>query len=249
MNNHLFICKPIDDILQTSIIAMDGIGEGFNSVPICGYVLQSVFMEMTGCLEQKMKAICWEIATNDDEYRYELLRNNLGECSTYDDKNKVFKNLVKQILMRSPQDELSIKQEDYLTDISKRLDDIFKDTNLQQNNAKCYQEYLTIPRKYFSSCVDYDVSFDNSEDAKINNNLFGYGNADNKKLKQIYDRTIYHRNTIAHNTISPQRNLPTLKNIRDDDYIYENYFVRFTILLLVDRTFVNLFKQYRHCLT
>ena len=54
---------------------------------------------MTGSQEQKMKCITWEITTNDFEYRRVLLNNKegLGEYSNYEAKNKVLKNLYKQI--------------------------------------------------------------------------------------------------------------------------------------------------------
>jgi hypothetical protein len=53
---------------------------------------------MTGFQEQKMKCICWELASNDYEYRYKRYTfKPLGECSRYDEKKTIYKDLIEQI--------------------------------------------------------------------------------------------------------------------------------------------------------
>ena len=85
-NTHTkFILTPILSILKESIIACRGIGIGIETQALSEYVLQTTFLKMTGALEQKMKCICWEIASNDYEYRYQYLKKNYGECSSYKD--------------------------------------------------------------------------------------------------------------------------------------------------------------------
>ena len=72
----------------TGIPANAGIGNGIETYPLGDYIMQSVFLKMTGFQEQKMKCICWELASNDYEYRYyRFTQNKLGECSNYKEKN------------------------------------------------------------------------------------------------------------------------------------------------------------------
>lgn len=97
-NTHTkFILTPIISILKESIIACRGIGIGIETQALSEYVMQTTFLKMTGALEQKMKCICWEIASNDYEYRYQYLKKNYGECSRYEDKNHVYKDLINAI--------------------------------------------------------------------------------------------------------------------------------------------------------
>ncbi len=63
-------------------------------------------------------------------------------------------------------------------------------------------------------------------------------------LNDIYSILYKHRNRCAHNTQSYQQNLPTLKTLANEDYQYENYFVRFAILILIDKVFIELYKKY-----
>jgi uncharacterized membrane-anchored protein len=48
--------------------------------------------------EQKMKCIGWELATYDYEYRYKFTQKPLGECSSYDEKEKIFNDIIYQIV-------------------------------------------------------------------------------------------------------------------------------------------------------
>ncbi len=64
-------------------------------------------------------------------------------------------------------------------------------------------------------------------------------------LKKIYENNLYkHRNRVAHNTQSYQRNLPTLKTLANENYQYDNYFVWFAILVLIDEIFIILYEKY-----
>lgn len=80
-----FIQTPILDILRDTVTSCRAIGDGIEVHPLCEYIMQTTFLNMTGASEQKLKCICWEMATNDYEYRYELLRSPIGECSNYKD--------------------------------------------------------------------------------------------------------------------------------------------------------------------
>lgn len=236
MHNHnQFILSPITDILKDVVSASAGIGSGIETFPMCDYVMQSVFLKMTGSQEQKMKCICWEMATNDFEYRYHFTKMPLSECSTFKDKETIYKDLIKQIKKNNSSFNLSteINRADILAYSTSNLINNFLNTNLSIWAQKSLNEFNTIWGSILVS------SFAND-----NNALFANGNKDNS-LKRIYEEHLYkRRNKIAHNTQSYQQNLPTLKTLISENIKYENYFVYFAILILIDKIFIDLYKKY-----
>lgn len=232
MRNHTeFILSPITKILEDVVSASTGIGSGIETFPLCDYIMQSVFIKMTGFQEQKMKCVCWELATNDYEYRYDFTQKPLGECSNYKDKQKIYSDLIKQIEKYGKKlpEELIENKNDILIGTFSEIENTFSGTNLSiwaQNDFLKFRKLLNnVEAKHFAN--DKGTLFsDNS-------------------LRNIYDNHLYRlRNRIAHNTQSYQQNLPTLKTLISDDYIYENYFVYFTILVLIDKIFIELYKKY-----
>ena len=85
-----FILSSLATILKEAVSACSSIGDGIETQPLSEYIFQTTFLKMTGASEQKMKCICWEMATNDYQYRYQFLKKNYGECSSYDDKNSIY---------------------------------------------------------------------------------------------------------------------------------------------------------------
>lgn len=61
-----------------------------------------------------------------------------------------------------------------------------------------------------------------------------------EKYKELYNQ----RNRIAHNTQSYQQNLPDFKKLSIEQDYSRNYFLWFSILLLIDNIFIELFKTY-----
>lgn len=100
--HYKFITTPLSKILEDGVNASRGIGSGIETYPLCDYIMQSIFLKMTGAQEQKMKCICWELATNDYEYRYKYLKKNYGECSDYNSKNSVYSDIIQQITKLNP---------------------------------------------------------------------------------------------------------------------------------------------------
>lgn len=93
-----FILEPLENILKKGITPGTAIDDGINAFPIGEYFMQSLFLRMTGAQEQKMKCICWELATNNYQYRYEFLKNkSYGECSSYKDKNEILGDIFYNI--------------------------------------------------------------------------------------------------------------------------------------------------------
>lgn len=92
-----FILTSISLIPQETLISCTPLHNGINSYPLCEYIMQTTFLKMTGASEQKIKCILWELATDNYDFRYEYLKDNYGECSNYESKEKAFQNLLKCI--------------------------------------------------------------------------------------------------------------------------------------------------------
>lgn len=236
MNNHTsFILSPITDVLKNGVMACMGVGNGIETYPLYDYIMQSVFLKMTGFQEQKMKCVCWELATHDYEYRRVLLTNDdkLGECSSYLDKNKIYKRLVAHIEKYNADFDVEndIENTKILQDTISDIKNIFSNTNLSIWAHKSYSDFIN-NRNLIKS----------GHFASNKNNLF------ENVLQDKYTLLYKHRNRCAHNTLSYQQNLPTLKTLVNEDYKYDNYFVRFALLILIDKIFIELYKGYLNAL-
>lgn len=235
-----FILSPIKDILRNAVYASAGIGNGIQTFPLCDYVMQSVFIKMTGFQEQKMKCICWEIATYDYEYRYAFTQTKLGECSTYDDKQKIYKELINQIVKQGlafNDLKAQINKNEIFSKTKSDIKNIFSNTNLLIWAQKDFINYESIINE-----IEGDKLFPSSnkqkKDKQQNNKQ------QNCDMKKIYEYLYNQRNRIAHNTTSYQQNLPTLKTLIKEDYKYNNYFLYFAILVLIDEIFIQLYNKY-----
>ena len=230
MNSHKdFILSPITNILNDVVTANAGIGNGIETYPLGDYIMQSVFLKMTGFQEQKMKCICWELATYDYEYRYRRYTlKPIGECSTYEEKKTIYKDLIEQIKKHIPNFDVStfLNKEQIRATTLSEIQDIFSNTNLSTWSQKNFVEFST-------------------NTTLIQNNHFGsMSNLFENVLQDRYSQLYTHRNRCAHNTLSYQQNLPTLQTIVHESYRYDNYFVRFALLTLLDKIFIALYIKY-----
>lgn len=234
MNPHkIFILTPVSGILEEANLAINPIGCGIETYPLLDYIMQSIFIKMTGSQEQKLKCIAWELATNDFEFRREFFKDFNTEFSRYEDKNKVYQKLLEQIsivkgsflLCNSTRIEIRNKSS---------LDSSILNSNLKKWHQKEYENYTQlwngVKEGYFA----------NQEKQLLNSN-----NGNNICLQKIYKEHLYkNRNRIAHNTTSFQQNLPTLERLKSKNYQYENYFLWFSILILIDEIFMALYREY-----
>lgn len=224
-----FILSPISDILQDVVSANKGVGNGIETYPLSEYILQSAFLKMTGAQEQKMKCICWDLATEDFDYRYTRFSlNRLGECSNYKEKNTVYldvlgalKKLTSDFNVRAALDRDAI-----VTGTRGTIDDLFSGVNVATWAEKTYLEFLEDPNVL------------PVRDIATNEHLLS------PTLVTRYQLLYDHRNRCAHNTLSTQENLPTLNNLFKSDHRYDNYFIRFALLVLIDKIFIELYEKY-----
>ncbi|MFC3851290.1 hypothetical protein ACFOSD_06745 [Salinispirillum marinum] len=243
MNHNKFIFSSISKMLGDAVTATSGVGFGIETYPICDYVMQSIFLKMTGALEQKMKCISWEMAANDYEYRYfRYSQKPLGECSSYKEKKEIYKDLVEQIskFKNEAFDLHSINKANILNESSMQVRNSFEGSNLMVWAQKGFNEYQEI----WSAVSERYFIHDKSNLFTNRNNLSNIIGV-KKSLDEMYTDHLYkHRNRVAHNTFSYQQNLPTLNTLIGGGYIYDNYFVYFSILVLIDNIFIKLYEEY-----
>lgn len=231
MSNHTdFIISPITKILKDFMSANIGIGSGIETYPLSEYTLQSVFLKMTGAQEQKMKCICWELATDDYEYRYKRYTiKPLGECSNYDEKKIIYKDLIDLIRKLQPQFDVNMEfdRNALARDTIAEIREICDNSNLSTWAEVAYLGFVNdptlLPQNQFAT----------------SHSLF------ENILQERYALLYKHRNRCAHNTLSYQDNLPTLKELLQADVHYDNYFVRFALLILIDKIFILLYQRYK----
>ena len=237
MNQHKkFILTPITNILQQAIVATKNIGNGIETFPLADYVLQSVFIKMTGAQEQKMKCLMWEMAHNDFEFRYNFLKESHGEYSNYQDKQKVYNSLIKQILIVEKTFLIKDKIDKRNILASSKLENLLKDSNLIVWSEKSFTNYS----KLWSEIQN--KHFANQNTVLLEPTLTDKGKM---SLRILYEEHLYkNRNRIAHNTKSYQHNLPTLNALKCENFIFENYFLWFSTLILIDQIFIELYKIY-----
>ena len=93
-----FILNPLTEVLADGVNASSSLPVGIENSALGEYFMQSLFLRMTGAQEQKMKCICWVMATNDYRYRYDLLNvKQYGECSEYKHKKGIYADLLNLI--------------------------------------------------------------------------------------------------------------------------------------------------------
>lgn len=235
-----FIESPISDILQTGIKSVALLETGMKILPTIDYILSSLFLQLTGAVEQKMKQILWELASNSFECRYEFMREAHGEYSSIKDKNSVLKLLCHGILNIDSNYNFDTEISRG-TIIDKSVDCIkqsFKNTNISASYPQEYSQFFKI--------VDRNNIKDNQlfHDKRIFLPQAQCG--DPIKLAEAYESLYRYRNSCAHNTKSYQIDVPTLTTMSQDNYLYQNPFLRFFILILIDSLFLELFKIYRN---
>ena len=242
-----FILKPISDVLSDALVVLSTIGDGIDAIPVSEYLLQSAFLRMTGFQEQKLKCIVWDLATSDYTYRYErFTRKPVGECSCYDEKNLIYKDLV-GILLNLGFEITDVVRQEVFDETKQTALDVFSQSNLVESNSLHYAEFEQYLTEISKDCImTNDNLFKNvnncgDKDATLKNRC-KHGLC----MRQVFDTSVYrYRNQCAHNTQSYQSNLPTMETLQSLEYRYANYFIRFFILVLVDNIFRYLYGEYQ----
>lgn len=247
-----FILTPVSDILEDSIKSTRGITDGIDIYPLCDYIFQTLFVKMTGAQEQKFKCICWDFATVDYETRRNIFFSwNLGECSRLEDKEAVLTEMINAIKRLEPSFDASsaFSAQDIFNETKQIISDFYRKSHLKGFLERNYNEYEYIISQLPHDCISYGQSKKKKMFFGKCDNCRHQGDATKpltcvKKygFREIYDKLYKHRNRCAHNLTSYQQNLPSFKTLCDGQYIFENYFLRFFILILIDKIIVAIYR-------
>lgn len=148
-----FISTSVFEILQEGVAAAECIQqEGVDTYPILGYLLQSVFLRMTGYEEQKLRNICWEVATIDLDYRYQMIQGRVsyGEYSSLEDKKKVYDLLREKTRAFGADFALDTKKVVMLDEVKTEMETVMKDSLISNSFPADYHQYgvlLSLGRK------------------------------------------------------------------------------------------------------
>ena len=220
MKHKEFILTHLTDLIEQTLRPMDLYKGQVCNYIMKEYVLQTLFMKLTGCMEQKAKCILWDIATHDFEYRREFLRENpkQGEYSNFESKNLVYKSLIEQVEKIE-----DTKKQDLLNQLKE-----FKDNILGKSIAKVWlpRELRNLKIKELFATKRWAGS--SLLESPLNDEIY----------KKLYD----HRNRCAHNVLSYQGNVMNPQKIKEvGDASYATWF---TLLVLIDMIYVELYKRF-----
>lgn len=239
---HTSLAKIMRDVVTSAAL----LGNGMEFFAVQGNILQSLFLQLTGAQEQKMKCICWEMATYDLKYRYERYYKgwSLSECSSLQSKNAVFKDLMKAIRTIEPSFVLyanDVAKDTLRDEVLQTMKDIFNGTNIQLLYDKKYNEFCAT----FGSLRATNIYPDKYQLIKIGDKEGPLNVNSDNELYAIYHLLYTHRNSCAHNATSYQLNIPAFQDLNNMVYQkYNNIFLFFTTLLLIDEMFRKAFARY-----
>ena len=99
MNNINFILTSIDKLIDDAITSTAGLHNKLCAYPVVEYIMHSLFLKISGMLEQKMYSIIFEMSSNNIDLRYKALNGAYKGVSSLSDKNKILKELINQITL------------------------------------------------------------------------------------------------------------------------------------------------------
>lgn len=250
----IFIKTPITGILEEATIVTARCEMAMHEQPLCDYIMQSIFLKMTGFQEQKLKSIHWMLATEDYDYRHSFLDQKNRNASDYNDKNKVLVKLYSSI--RNNDSSYSGLSEDerntIVADAKKNIEIFYQQSKLCAWLQHDYLAYLDLVEHVSGKCLMLFNAKTNEATQFFNT----CGNCDNAavrdicKLKKVGSFVDAHnamhrfRNVCAHNISSYKHDLPTLSTLSQKAYTFDNYFIRFFLLICIDSMAIRLYEDY-----
>lgn len=225
-----FINRPIVQEIEQSLNALSSTSSGIQNYPLKEYFLKSLFLNLTGSQEQKLRCICWDLATVDNKFRYSLLRNDLNfhEYSNIEDKKKVFSQLCRMIATIS----------------AGNIDDVYSSIDRAHIAKESKDEIISILDKsilcYWS---EREFKMLKNDNRLFKDTHFAQSTLLETTLAEVYEKLYEHRNRCAHNLMSYQENTPTMHSLKGKDRLTENYFTWFALLNLIDKVFIVLYNR------
>lgn len=254
-----FIKTPVSQNIKSVCSVMNEY-QSIAVYPSIEYILNSLYLQVTGSIEQKLLLIAWQTATNNNKLRYNIFKGNQKCVSSLADKNKLYCSLIREIRANSipKYNPYTIPSKDLFNKAKGSIDTIIKYHPLCDCFSKNIAEYCNVSQKIQNHIEDLtceniqknasdffeEISSSTTPKKQKNNDkkeLLGFKN---DLLKSIYNDFIYQkRNTLAHNTIKiPQLTIPELFDSR---VRFDNIFIHLLILTYIDNIFIHLYKDYK----
>lgn len=232
-----FILTSMMSIINEAHIALPTIRDGIETRAVCDYILQALFLKLTGFQEQKMKCIAWELATDNYDYRRGKFKNvSQSECSSIVDKQHIIYEMVRQCKEEAP--TYSGPSDAQLTGIisssKQAILGLFKDTILESWDQRHLDDF-----ERFSSSFTKDYVIGSEALFTTITKEIKDGNS------SLFNHVYVQRNRCAHNTLSYQQNLPKLERLAEQKFAHDNYCILIFILLVLDQFVVEIYKNYK----
>lgn len=260
MSKHsLFIETPISVILQDASKVFDCISWGMESFALAEYLLNSIFIKMTGAQEQKFKCLVWEIGAEDYRFRYEHIYGKweYGECSALEAKTKILAslyesthNLCKQ---KSFANDLKDYKEGQFTNVKQQIVDFYNKTLKRSVNQRDFEDFCRLWDKKFIYLDGFANIVENEKENKfvIATSVDQLKKDEKAKVERmilfsdIYNHLFRFRNICAHNLKSYQQDYYNLYELREKSSVTDNYFFRFATLMIMDAIAIKLYKNFQ----
>lgn len=267
-----FILAPLFKIYHNGLLSCGNLPSGIENFPLKEYCLQSLFLRMTGALEQKLNCILWNIAANNVDFRRKFKSDSRRGVSDSAGKNALYADLIKCCSpFYDPKEQVSIRVASDVwcmvkipVEAETEYDSLFQQLKRQKGQSSSVSEIAAEAKQsiIFTRCVQNFISLSNSSilatwcqreyNYFIKNfeQMFPFSEfckqfLMSSKLSSNYDNFVYKlRNEYAHNTLSFRDNLPVFTRLAADDYNYNNVFCRFVFLLLIDEAISNIYSVY-----
>ena len=233
MSDKFILTIQAKDIIEEAIIATSDLPDDFSSLPVVEYINSSIFLKLTGLLEQKFRALTWIMADNDREYRRDFLRNrSFGEYSNYADKQQVYKDLLSQIF-NYESNNLYINHKELAKQSREYIISFFNNTVFSSNFYNDFLQFINfdIPKK---------IKLLNITTQKETQVLIP-----NPKAKELFENIIKKRNKVAHNLEVNKYIKGDLSELcKNDEPNCDNIFICFWMLIYLDGILNETYKIY-----
>lgn len=241
-----FIVTPISSILLEAQASLKLQPLAMENVAISEYIMQTIFLKMTGFQEQKCKCVNWELATDDYDYRYEAYSDRgkykIGEGSKWEDKCRIFRGLQNQIKKEGKDINKEITNDKIkatLQNTKNAIKDLYRNSFIMKEYNREFAIFENVCNQITRECLHPELGdiFGNQKIKIVLNQEL--------TLKEMYEDYIYrHRNRCAHNLYSYQENRPTMNTMSSLEMAMNNYFIRFLVIALLDDEMRLLYELY-----
>lgn len=259
----------VSDILDEAGCSVASMSAGIEAAQLCDYFMQSVFLKMVGFLEQKTKALSWELASVYPRYRYEHFFKEKGaNGSTLEDKNKVYGDLVRRIndeglskVLAEEQDKLDIKGliKNHIDNFRKRTEHLgwlereflyFNETFMSRDAICFAPKSVTF---LFGHCENCSLKKKKTGrppcGCKCTNCTVSAPKTTSgsrctyKNLSSVYKAAVYDfRNRCAHNTLVNLTSSREIDEYSEDKTEEENYLIRLALIDVIDITMTRAYQ-------